>query len=418
MTVRTSSERSRYGLLETLRAFGRERLREVGADDAVGRAHARYFAALAGELGSALHGPDERAWVERTLPDYDNLRTAFDRAVADRDVDTALALVTSVSELVHLRVGYEWARWAERALDLVDGDHPLRIAAIGAAARGAWNRGEFAGARALAERAGGVAPGRGTARIAYPGDVLADVALYEGDAVAALRHYEAEVRRARADDDPIRLVWTLYYVAVCRAVLRTPEQGMAAARESVDVAVTTGNPTALSMAHYALGLVLKKSDPERALARFDEAAGLAASVRNFWWHGIALMEAAATRAVHADPASGAAALAVVLDHWDRVGDWTQQWLNLRYVVRLLVRLGADEDAVVLHHALVAAGKPSPLDARRLERAAAALGADGVAAAARRGSALTGPGAVALARARLAAWTRAGSPGSSALAGRR
>ena len=50
----------------------------------------------------------------------------------------------------------------------------------------------------------------------------------------------------------------------------------------------------------------------------------------------------------------------MLDHWDRVGDWTQQWLNLRYVVRLLVRLGADEDAVVLHHSLVAAGKPSPL----------------------------------------------------------
>jgi predicted ATPase/DNA-binding SARP family transcriptional activator len=417
VTVRTSSERSRYGVLETLRAFGRERLRRAGADDAVGHAHARYFATLAGELGRALHGPDERAWVERTLPDYDNLRTAFERAVTDRDVDTALGLVTSVSELVHLRVGYEWAGWAERTLQLADGDHPLRVAAVGAAARGAWNRGEFAGARALAERAGGVVPARGTARIAYPGDVLADVALYEGDAVAALRHYEGEVRRARADGDPIRLVWTLYYVAVCRAVLRRPEQGMAAARESVEVAESTGNPTALSMAHYALGLVLKKSAPERALEQFDEAAELAASVRNFWWYGIALMEAAATRAVHADPAAGAAALAVVLDHWDRVGDWTQQWLNLRYVVRLLVRLGADEDAVVLHHALVAAAKSSPLDARRLERAAAALGADVFAAAARRGSALTGPGAVGLARARLALWTRAGSAGSpSALVG--
>ena len=416
VTVRTSSERSRYGVLETLRAFGRERLREAGADDAVGRAHARYFATLAGELGRALHGPDERAWVERTLPDYDNLRTAFERAVADRDVDTALRLVTSVSELVHLRVGYEWASWAERTLELADGDHPLRVAAVGAAARGAWNRGEFAGARALAERAGGAVPARGTARIAYPGDVLADVALYEGDAVAALHHYEGEVRRARAHGDPIRLVWTLYYVAVCRAVLRTPEQGMAAARESVEVAGTTGNPTALSMAHYALGLVLKKSAPERALEQFDEAAELAASVRNFWWYGIALMEAAATRAVHADPAAGAAALASVLDHWDRVGDWTQQWLNLRYVVRLLVRLGADEDAVVLHHALVAAGKPSPLDARRLDRAAATLGDDGFAAAARRGSALTGPGAVALARARLAARTRSASAGSALVGG--
>jgi predicted ATPase/DNA-binding SARP family transcriptional activator len=416
VTLRTSSERSRYGVLETLRAFGRERLREAGADDAVGRAHARYFATLAGELGHGLHGHDERAWVERTLPDYDNLRTAFERAVADRDVDTALGLVTSVSELVHLRVGYEWARWAERTLELADDDHPLWVAAVGAAARGAWNRGEFAVARALAERAGGVVPARGTARIAHPGDVLADVALYEGDALTALRHYEGEVRRARTDGDPIRLVWTLYYVAVCRAVLRTPEQGMAAARESVEVAGTTGNPTALSMAHYALGLVLKKSAPERALDRFDEAAELAASVRNFWWYGIALMEAAATRAVHADPAAGAAALAVVLDHWDRVGDWTQQWLNLRYVVRLLVRLGVDEDAVVLHHALVAAGRPTPLDARRLERAAAGLGADVFATAVRRGSALTGPGAVALARARLAAWTRAGAGSTSAAVG--
>jgi hypothetical protein len=55
-----------------------------------------------------------------------------------------------------------------------------------------------------------------------------------------------------------------------------------------------------------------------------------------------------------------------LHHWDRVGDWTQQRLNLRYVVtRLLVRLGVDADAVALHHALVKARKPSPLGAAQL-----------------------------------------------------
>lgn len=66
------------------------------------------------------------------------------------------------------------------------------------------------------------------------------------------------------------------------------------------------------------------------------------------------MEAAATRAVHADPAEAARAFGEVLDHWDRVGDWSQQWLNLRYVVRLLDRVGADDDAVALHHVLAAA----------------------------------------------------------------
>ena len=59
----------------------------------------------------------------------------------------------------------------------------------------------------------------------------------------------------------------------------------------------------------------------------------------------------------------------MLDHWDRVGDWSQQWLNLRYVTRLLVRLGAEDDAVALHYALVGAGRLSPLDPEQL----AALG---------------------------------------------
>ena len=216
------------------------------------------------------------------------------------------------------------------------------------AARGAWNRGEFSRARSLATLAQGDVPGRGTGRVAYPADVLADVALYEGDPHVALAHYESEVARARRDADPIRLVWTLFYVAVCHAVLRTPHAGLAAAQEAVEVAGTTANPTARSMARYALGLVLKKSEPDRALALFDDAAELAASVQNFWWYGIALMEAAATRAVHGDPATAARMFIEVLHHWDRVGDWTQQWLNLRYVTRLLVRLGADDDAVALH----------------------------------------------------------------------
>lgn len=94
------------------------------------------------------------------------------------------------------------------------------------------------------------------------------------------------------------------------------------------------------MGQYALGLVQKKSKPDLALAlaRFDEAARLAAEVHNFWWEGIALMEAAATRGVHSDPALAARDFLTVLAHWERVGDWTQQWLNLRYVVRLLGRL--------------------------------------------------------------------------------
>jgi predicted ATPase/DNA-binding SARP family transcriptional activator len=377
VSVRGGAERTRYGVLETLRAYGRDRLLEKGIGDQLAMAHASYFTELAQQAAAGMHTEDERHWVERMLPDYDNLRAAFEQAMDAGDIDLALRLVTSLSEFVHLRIGFEASGWAERALHIVEPDHPLFAAATGFAARGAWNRADQACARELATRAQGLLPARGNGRVAYPGDVLADVALYEGDAAFALRHYEQEMARARRDDDPIRLVWTLFYVAICQAALRTPEAGLAAAQEALEVADTTANPTAQSMGRYALGLVLKKSDPDRALALFDEAAELAASVQNFWWHGIALMEAASTRGVHGDPSRAASDFIVVLDHWDRVGDWSQQWLNLRYVTRLLARLGADEDAAILHGALVAAGKPSPMVGVPVGKSGALSGVDAV-----------------------------------------
>jgi predicted ATPase len=360
MVMTQSGVRSRYRLLETLRAYGRSRTKADGADLALARRHATYYVELAERAAQGVQGPDERAWVDEALADYDNLRAAFSQTRAERNWDLAVRLVAAVPELVHLRVGYEASGWAHRILDDADPDHPRYVAAVGAAARGAWNRGDFQVATELARRAGGRPPPPGTARIAYPGDVLADVSLYEGHVDVALRHYAAEAARARADGDRLRLVWTLYYVAVCHAVRREPDRGLAAAQESLDVAEATANPTAQSMARYALGLVLKKSEPDRALRLFDEAGRLAAAVRNFWWHGIAMMEAAATRAVHGDPLGAARAFLVVLDHWDRVGDSTQQWLNLRYVARLLKRLDAPSDAATLHAFLTAAGKPSPL----------------------------------------------------------
>lgn len=398
VVARSGRDSSRFAVLEMLRAFGREKLREEGIADACATRHSVYFTGLAERTAAGMHTPDERAWAERILPDYDNLRTAFETAMADGDVDRALRLVTSLPEPVHLRIGFEPGGWARRLLDHAPVDHPLFAAAAGYAARAAWNQADHVLARALAARADGRIPGRGTGRIAYPGDVLADVALYEGRPAEALRHYDTEVARARREGDPIRLVWALFYVAICHAALRNPDAGLQAAQEALAVAEPTANPTAQSMADYAMGLVLKKSQPDRALALFDEAAELAASAHNFWWHGIALMEAASTRAVHGDPNTAAAEFITVLDHWDRVGDWSQQWLNLRYVTRLLVRLGADEDAAVLHRALVDAGKPSPLSPTQIVKLGTGLGAP-------RSETLGGAEAVARARASLRRFSR-------------
>ncbi|CAM4065382.1 Regulatory protein AfsR [Mycobacterium basiliense] len=374
VVVRSVSDRTRYGLLETLRACARDRLQECGTAEQYARRHATYYTELVERAGVGVQGPDERDWVKRMLPDYDNLRAAFECAMADEDADLGLRLVASASELCALRIGYEVAGWAERVIDIADADHPLYAAVVGTAARAAWAQGDFGRVRRLAPLAAGRIPGPGTARFAYPADALTDVALFEGDVHGVLAYWRGAADHARRVGDPIRLSQTLSTVAVCQRVLFNSEDALLAGREAVEVAESTANPTTRSGAYFSLGFLLKKSEPARALALFDEAARLAGQAQNFWWYGIALMEAAATRGVHGDPREAARLFVEVLDHWDRVGDWSEMWISLRYVTRLLVRLGADEDALFLHFALLTAGKPSPLRATQLTALEDRLGA--------------------------------------------
>jgi hypothetical protein len=250
-------------VLETLRAYGRGRLDE--GREPVARAHARHYTELAEEAARGMLGPDEQTWVERALPEFDNMRAAFERAFADRDTDLALRLATSMGELTNLRIGYEAAAWAERALALRPG-HPLWPAAVGAAARSAWNRAEFGRARALVARAEGREPLPLTSRTSYPPTCSPTCS---STRATSTRRWPTGSASPSGPADPVRLVWTLYYVAICHAVKRAPAAGVAAARESLRIAEETANPTA------------PLDGPLRAGpgAQEDRAGGVAGAVR-------------------------------------------------------------------------------------------------------------------------------------------
>jgi predicted ATPase/DNA-binding SARP family transcriptional activator len=361
--VRGGINTTRYDVLGTLRAYGRDRLQEKEIHEKYASRHAVYFTELIERAAAGIRGPEEQTWIERlapkartmlTTPDYDNVRTAFERSLAVGDHDLALRLVTSLPELVHLRIGYSSVGWAERVIEVADPDHPLFPAAVGVAARGAWVLGKFAHAKALVARAGGRVPGPGTSYAAYPADVLADLGLNEGGgATAALAHYEAEAARARAGDDPFRLVWILYKITLCHEALGTLEASVPTAQEAMEVAEGTANPTAMSMARCALGQALKESEPDRALRLFGEVAALSEPVQNNWLVGIALTESADIRAAHGEPAATARMFIEVFDFWEdgTLGEGALQWITLRYVTRLFQRLGADEEVTVLQRAI-------------------------------------------------------------------
>ena len=298
--LRGGTNRTRYGILETLRTYGRDRLRDRGLHDELADRHARYFTVLLEQANAGMRGADEQAWVERlmpgagknyTAPDYDNIRTAFEYAFAS-DMDLALRLVLPLPELMN-RIGYHSAVWADRAVELAAPDHPLYAAAVGVAARAAWVNGQFPHARSLAQLAAGRVPPPGTPYLAYPDEVLADLDLYEGNAAAALAFYEAQLAGVGdgTEPDPAcadrgqdrQLPPGVGHAGRCTGV----------AEGAVEIADATANPTTRSLARCTLGRVLAQSNPDRALRLLDEAFELGASVENNWIIGTAWMESAA-----------------------------------------------------------------------------------------------------------------------------
>ncbi len=67
--------------------------------------------------------------------------------------------------------------------------------------------------------------------------------------------------------------------------------------------------------------------------------------------------------------------AELIDHWQRIGSWSQQWITVRTLVEMLTRLGRDEAAAVLHGALIGRETAPPIvgaDAGRMAAAEATL----------------------------------------------
>jgi predicted ATPase/DNA-binding SARP family transcriptional activator len=98
MVAAAGGDPARFRLLETIRAYGVERLAEAGEAEVVADRHAAFFLNLAEQ--AATHRTARR-WLRLLDADYDNLRAVLDRAMAAGDLDTTLRLAGAL--------GWYWA---------------------------------------------------------------------------------------------------------------------------------------------------------------------------------------------------------------------------------------------------------------------------------------------------------------------
>jgi predicted ATPase len=95
----------RFGMLETIREFGREQLEASGEADILGKRHLAWCREMAEQIDAKLFTPEEDVALAHVLQEDANLRAALDWAFTrgdDEDIETALLLAASLTESWYL----------------------------------------------------------------------------------------------------------------------------------------------------------------------------------------------------------------------------------------------------------------------------------------------------------------------------
>ena len=220
VVMEDESGETRYGLLETIRQYAREKLQAAGELETARDRHLDYFVSLAELSVPAIDTTEALAWFGRLQGEYGNLRAALEWGL-EHNIEAALRLVSALSDF-WFRRGHtvEGINWATEALARAERQPPL----AGAAPRH---------------------PMRSQARAWRAVAVLA----YMNDNSAALKASEAASRLARELDDGSTLAISLAIAGSIKTLLGDAAGALAAIEESLTIARAHGDP-------YSLGIAL------------------------------------------------------------------------------------------------------------------------------------------------------------------
>lgn len=142
---------TRYGLLETLREYGKEKLDDVLEGNITRRRHAAHFLALAEAAAPHLKVTGGGEWLERLDLDGANLRAVFDET-AGADPETELRLATALWDFWDAEGAYTEGRARLTAALSREGEpSAVRAMAMRGAGFMAWAQGDHSVAESWCE---------------------------------------------------------------------------------------------------------------------------------------------------------------------------------------------------------------------------------------------------------------------------
>lgn len=244
------TEQSRLYMLEIISEYALDQLAASGEEDAMRRAHAGYYMALAEEAELNMIGPDQPAWLIRLEQEHDNLRAALAWAANGGDIEMG-ARMASALWLFWLTHGHikEGRRWLDAVLVHAHSlPQAAQARALNAAGRLALRQGDYALAQSMLEET--LSIWRGMADLKGEMQALNNlglVALYQDDLVRAQSYCEQSLAGYRLLGDDrgvaqalIRLGIALRYKEDFKRATRCYEECLVLAREFNDTYLIAG----------------------------------------------------------------------------------------------------------------------------------------------------------------------------------
>ncbi|MGY1708370.1 BTAD domain-containing putative transcriptional regulator [Geodermatophilus sp. SYSU D00758] len=366
--------RGRFWLLETLRAYARERC-DPGERAVLARRHAEDVAARLAALSPRLAGPDEAEVAAAVAALEPDLHVAWAHAVR-HDRGLAVQMAADVMDYAYVRQRLDLLEWGATVAGWEGVEHPRLPDALAAAAAAAWAVGRIAEAGELARRGVEAAGGFDAPSAGRAVNQCACVAMFRtrGEEAADLFGLRARLHRAVGEEvmgllGDLSVHQALTYAGRAAEAVEALGPLLQRARE-------LGNPGALSWGHYVLGEAQATLDPARALAAYDACIEHGMPVGNKLYVMLARTSAVALVAVHQAPQEAIAEFERVLGEWEEIGSELSQWWVLQNLAVSLTRAGAWADAALLAGAVSANADRFPAFVREedgLQRAVDELG---------------------------------------------
>jgi predicted ATPase/transcriptional regulator with XRE-family HTH domain len=338
----------RYGMLETVREYGQERLVAADEEATVRRWHLTWCLDLARRAEPELTGGAQQHWFACLHTEHDNLRAALAWAISEKDAEAALGLGGALYRFWATQGYYEEGRrWLETALALAPDaraaprGHALLGAGVMAFFQGEYDRAErhwqesLSLFRELEDMTG----------IAYSYGNLGLVADAQGDYERAIASYEEALALFRQLEDRTFIAYMLHNLGLIAYFQGQHERATALYEESLTLVRALEDQNSIAMTLGNLGLVaFVQGDYERALTLQQEALTLGRQLTNKPWlaRGIehfALIAAATNAPERAARLFGAAS--ALREQFNATLPPNDREFNARYIAEATALLGSE-----------------------------------------------------------------------------